>query len=203
MIDLQIFDTATEAYTPRRILRKTCVDLLSMRHMIRLEKSARENYPDLISWITNEEELMQFAGPAFTFPLTTEQLYTSLSDKNRIAFTILRVDTNRSIGHAEIYLLKNSVRLGRIIIGDLSQRGKGLGQQIMHLLLEYTFYYLDRTRAELNVFDWNIAAIKCYEKVGFVKDYDKRLERKVNGKTWNAFNMWIDKKIYEEARSIT
>ena len=171
--------------------------------MVRLEKFTRENYPDLISWVNTEEELMQFAGPGFAFPLTAEQLSTSLTDKNRIAFTVVKINSDRSIGHAEIYLLKDSVRLGRIIIGDLSQRGKGLGQQIIHLLLEYTFSYLDRTRAELNVFDWNVAAIKCYEKVGFVKDYNKRLERKVNGKTWNAFNMWIDRKVYEEARSKT
>jgi RimJ/RimL family protein N-acetyltransferase len=154
----------------------------------------------LISWISNEEELMQFGGPSFRFPLTPEQLDISLADTNRIAFRIVRIDTNRSIGHAEIYLLDDAARLGRIIIGDTSQRGKGIGQQVMHLLLEYTFNQLGKTKAELNVFDWNIAAIKCYEKVGFIKDDSKRLERTVNGKTWTAFNMWIDKKIYYEAR---
>ena len=37
--------------------------------------------------------------------------------------------------------------------------------------------------------DWNIAAIKCYEKAGFTIDPGKKLERMVNGKTWAAINM--------------
>lgn len=168
--------------------------------MIRLEKFSTENYADLISWIENEEALMQFAGPAFTFPLTAEQLDISLSDRNRIAFRVANNETDLSIGHAEIYLSDDSAKIGRILIGNKAQRGKGLGQQIVHLLLDHIFSNFDRTKVELNVFDWNIAAIKCYEKVGFTKNLDKKLERKVNGQVWNAFNMSIDKSAYEQTR---
>jgi RimJ/RimL family protein N-acetyltransferase len=44
---------------------------------------------------------------------------------------------------------------------------------VVNLLLVYVFSNLNRTEVELNVFDWNITAIKCYEKVGFVKNLDK------------------------------
>ena len=71
---------------------------------IRLEKFDSENYQDLISWINSEEELMQFAGPLFKFPLTSKQLDESLNDKNRIAFRIINNQTNLSIGHSEIYI---------------------------------------------------------------------------------------------------
>jgi len=70
--------------------------------MIRLEKFDKDSYADLISWINSEEELMQFAGPSFNFPLTNEQLETSLSDTNRFAFKIVNNKTNTSIGHSEI-----------------------------------------------------------------------------------------------------
>ncbi len=57
--------------------------------MMRLIKFEQEVYANLISWIHSEEDLMQFAGPAFSFPLTNEQLASSLSDKNRFAFIVI------------------------------------------------------------------------------------------------------------------
>src|SRR5450432_1415217 len=111
---------------------------------IRLDKFDKENYADLISWVDSEETLMQFAGPVFKFPLTPEQLDISLSDQNRIAFRIVSNETNLSIGHSEIYLSGSSAKFGRILIGDKEQRGKGLGQQIVNLLLAYTFSNLDK-----------------------------------------------------------
>jgi RimJ/RimL family protein N-acetyltransferase len=46
----------------------------------------------------------------------------------------------------------------------------------------------------LYVFDWNIAAIKCYEKAGFVTDKGVTKRREANGKIWTAIKMLIDKK---------
>ena len=161
--------------------------------MIRLENFGRENYSDLISWVNSEEALMQFAGPLFKFPLTSEQLDISLSDKKRIAFRIVIDETDFSIGHAEIYLSDDSAKLGRILIGDPGQRGKGFGKQIVNLLLDFAFSNMHITNVELNVFDWNTSAIKCYEKVGFTINPEKKLERKIKGETWTAINMTIDK----------
>jgi RimJ/RimL family protein N-acetyltransferase len=165
--------------------------------MIRLEKFGRDDYQDLISWIDSEETLMQIAGPTLKFPLTPEQLDISLTDNNRIAFRIVNNETNLSIGHCEIYLSDNSAKLGRIVIGDKEQRGKGLGKQIVTLLLDYTFSNLEKPEVELNVFDWNVSAIKCYEKVGFVINPDKKLERKIKDEVWMAINMTIDRKKWD------
>jgi RimJ/RimL family protein N-acetyltransferase len=167
----------------------------------RLNKFNRENYASLIAWVETEEDLMQFAGPLLKFPLTPQQLDASLSDKNRIAFTVVDDETNLTIGHAETYLTENTVKIGRILIGSKALRGKGLGQQIIEMLLDFSFTNFDRTVVELNVFDWNISAIKCYEKAGFTINPGKTLERKVKDKTWTALNMTIDKKRYEQIRN--
>ena len=169
--------------------------------MIGLEKFHRDFYAELISWVTTEEQLMQFAGPAFNFPLTSEQLDKSLSDKNRFAFRVVNDRTNVSIGHSEIYLTDQSAYLGRILIGDVEQRGKGLGQQIVNLLLNFIFFDLYKTKVELNVFDWNIGAIKCYEKVGFVINAGKKSERKIKNEIWTAINMTIDKSKWQDLQA--
>lgn len=161
--------------------------------MIRLEKFTKNDYASLIGWVDSEEMLMQFGGPLFTYPLTAKQLDDLLNDTNRIPFSVVSNETNRSIGHCEVTLSPGSAKIGRILIGEKEHRGKGLGQQIVRLLLEYTFADLQQEKAELNVFDWNTSAIKCYEKAGFVINPEKRLERKIKNETWIAINMIIDR----------
>ena len=165
--------------------------------MIRLEKFDRGDYHNLISWIDSKEMLVQIAGRQMQFPVTVEQLDLSQSDKNRFAFSIVWNETNQSIGHCELYLLENSARIDRIIIGDKSMKGKGICGMLMSLLLQYGFHELNLPMLELNVFDWNTAAIKCYEKAGLARNFNKTMEMEINGRTWIAFNMFINKHSYE------
>jgi len=170
--------------------------------MIKLEPFERQHYDYLISWVESEEALMQFAGPSFKFPLTHEQLDESLADKNRTAFRLVDIKTGKGIGHAEIYLLENSTRLGRILIGDKTYRGTGLCPKIMKLLMDYAFTNFDKNIVELNVFDWNHGAIKCYEKVGFILNPEKKLLRQIKGQTWTAVNMSINRLNYETVNPV-
>ena len=168
--------------------------------MIRLEKFSKQEYSNLIKWIDSEDVLVQIAGRQMSFPVTEEQLDLSQSDKNRNAFSIINIETGKSIGHCELYRLENSVKIDRLIIGDPSMKGKGLCGQIIQLLLEYGFNKLKQSLIELNVFDWNTVAIRCYEKAGFSKNPEKTMEFEINnGIKWIAFNMTIDKKTYEKS----
>jgi len=161
--------------------------------MIELQKFDSSAYEKLISWIDTKEILMQFGGPEFTFPLTAEQLDKSLSNNNRHAFKVMHIPTSSHIGHCEIHLNEDSAKFARIIIGDELYRGQGLGTQLMHLLIQYCIDHLQQHRIELNVFDWNKAAIRCYEKVGFKINPNKSFERTVNGQTWVAINMVLER----------
>jgi RimJ/RimL family protein N-acetyltransferase len=162
--------------------------------MVKLEPFTKADFDKLISWVNSEEILVQFAGPIFTFPLTHQQLEQYLEDKNRFVYKVVHLPTNTSIGHAEISLSDESTAiLCRILIGDPIYRGQGLGQKIVNKLLEISFTQFAAEKAELNVFDWNVSAIKCYEKAGFVINPNKTKKRDVNGETWTALNMTIDK----------
>jgi len=166
--------------------------------MIELQKFTKRDYKRLISWVDTAETLMQFAGPKFTFPLTSEQLVESYGDPNRIPFKVIDTNGGVCIGHAEIHLTEFSAYLGRILIGNGQLRGKGLGQEIIKQLLDYCFNNLNQNNIELNVFEWNINAIKCYEKVGFIINPDKILEREINGEKWIALNMTLDRQKWEQ-----
>lgn len=165
--------------------------------MIRLERFSKNDYANLISWINTEDLLIQIAGRQMTFPVTEEQLDISQRDKNRIAFSIINEETGRSVGHCELYMLEHAAKIDRLIIGDPSMKGKGLCVPIIKLLLDYGFNVLNQQMIELNVFDWNSFAIRCYEKAGFKKNPEKTMEFQMEGKEkWVAFNMTINRSGY-------
>lgn len=165
--------------------------------MITIEKFNEKDFNRLIKWSHNEEILMQFAGPIFTFPLTTEQLNEYIKDRSRLSFKV--ISDGNVIGHAEISPSeeKNTVKICRILIGEENERGKGYGKEIIKLLLKKSFNELNKGKAELNVFDWNIGAIKCYENIGFEINRSKSSISIVNGKEWIAINMRILKNNWE------
>jgi len=167
--------------------------------MIKLEPFTKSDFTRLISWIDNLEELVQFAGPNFSFPLTTDQLEKYLADENSFAFKVKETRSNKTIGHCEIYKSESSAKLCRILIGEKTYRGKGLGVEIVNQLLKKSFIHFNYSLAELNVYDWNISAIKCYEKSGFKINKEKTKTILVEGRPWASLNMistkneWLSK----------
>jgi len=136
---------------------------------------------------------MQFAGPEFTYPLTGSQLYKVIHDEKRHAFKVTPHGVGQMIGYAEIYLGEKAAYLCRLLIADPEQRGKGLGTSLVYELLDFAFMVLDQQRAVLNVFEWNKAAIRCYEKAGFVLNPNMKTERKINDQTWTLLHMALNR----------
>lgn len=159
--------------------------------MIKIEPFSPSAFDAFISWTDTPEMLVTIAGNYFSFPVTQDQLYKYLDDEKSIAFNVL--DTDKSIGHAEIINMGDGLyKLDKVII-DRNIRGKGIGQQLINALLQYSFEVLSADMVELNVFDWNAAGIRCYEKTGFKFTPGKKMPFTVNGEEWVALNMTIDR----------
>lgn len=162
--------------------------------MIRLEPFNESDFKLLISWVDSKELLITIAGTEFTFPLTSSQLLTYLHEEKGHPFNLVDSCDNKIIGHAQVLIKENGLcKIDKLIIGDKSIRGQGIGQAAIHSLLRYSFENLNATVVELNVFDWNVAGIKCYEKCGFIRNEDKTQTFQMENSTWTAFNMTIDK----------
>ena len=162
--------------------------------MIKLTPFTKADFDKFISWIDNEDLLITIAGTVFTFPVTNDQLQKYLDDETSHSFNIIDTSNDNVIGHAEIVLSgDNLYKIDKLIIGDKSNRGKGIGQQVIIALLDYAFTKLNAETVELNVFDWNIAGIKCYEKCGFTMNPSKQATFKSGNETWTALNMTVEK----------
>ncbi|MEP7277886.1 MAG: GNAT family protein [Bacteroidota bacterium] len=172
--------------------------------MIALQPFNKTGYARLISWVTSAEMLMQFAGPDLPFPLSQEQLDRSVADTNRIACTAWYIPDQQPIGHAEIYLPEaGTARLCRILIGDTAYRGQGLGLSLVLALLDLAFSRPGMEIVTLNVFDWNLPAIKCYENAGFNINKDQALTRHINGQAWTVLCMSLHQETQETIQKNT
>lgn len=159
--------------------------------MIKLEPFKPSDFDTFISLLDNREILIAIAGTYFSYPVTHEQLQKYLDDQASMAFNV--VDNHKIIGHAEIIDMgKGLYKLDKVII-DQAIRGKGYGQQLINALLAYAFENLDADIVELNVYDWNVAGIRCYEKTGFTFNAGKKFSTKTGDIEWVALNMTIDK----------
>lgn len=165
--------------------------------MIALQPFHIQDASALISNIKDQRALLQFAGPMYSFPLTEDQLDRDLSDENRTLFKIVDAESQNTIGHAQIFLKEKTFLLGRILIWDENNRGKGYGKKVMQELLKYGFSNFNRELAELNVYDWNIGAIECYKKVGFAIDPEGKNEVNIDDENWVSINMKIYKDTFE------
>lgn len=119
----------------------------------------------------------------YTFEDEIEWIKEKINE-NAIIFSMIEKVTNEFIGNIEIMKINNDIGEIGIAITPKKQ-DKHYGQEAIKRLIDYSFEQLNLDGLELNVYNFNPRGIKCYEKVGFVKDG--------MGKTEEAIHMSIKK----------
>jgi RimJ/RimL family protein N-acetyltransferase len=164
--------------------------------LIQLHTFTEQDFDRLIAWLRSAEDVMQFAGLSLQYPVTHLQLQEYLQELKREPFTVQYLQ--HVIGHCAITNADEQVAvLNHILIGDAQNRNNGFGTKIVETMLQKIFLEMNKTSAELYVFDWNANAIACYTKIGFSIVPNEYRIREVNGKTWRAVKMKLDKVDYK------
>jgi phosphinothricin acetyltransferase len=153
----------------------------------------------LCSWVTSPHLLLQWSGPAFQDPLTTGQIETHLANARNSGGTheVYRardLGSGEVIGHAELAAISRHhrcARIGRILVGPPDRRGLGLGRGILVEVLHRAFTDLQLHRVELAVYDFNHAALRCYEGLGFRREGVRRECVRFGQEYWNSVQMGL------------
>lgn len=177
--------------------------------MIELQPFRQEDFSRLMAWVNADSyrEMVQWAGLAFQFPLDEPQLERYLLGYERGEITRRRVfkavDSDTVVGHIELNNIDPHTRRGcicRVMVAP-EMRGHGYGQHMLQEMLRYSFTKLKLRRVDLYVFDFNAAAIACYQRVGFRKIRYLRDIRLIGDDWWSAYHMMILRREWGVQRS--
>ena len=177
--------------------------------MIKLEKFEFGDIARLISWIPDEEFLMQWAGPQYSFPLTPEQVGVTYRDSQtkvpkNYMFKVIEKSSDDVIGHVELIKVDRgmgSATLARVLVGEETLRGKGYGRDAIEKTLDFAFKKLKLREVELGVYSFNKPAISLYKKLGFKKYKEVTYETDFDARFHHIVRMKLEKASWNSDRS--
>jgi RimJ/RimL family protein N-acetyltransferase len=164
---------------------------------IKLGPIKREYIELYLKWF-NDPEITQYLS--MFRPITRmweEDWIENLKNRDdTIAFAINITEENdieKLIGNCGLHAIdwKNRVAEVGITIGEKEYQNKGYGTEAMEMLIEYGFKTVNLNRIQLRVYEFNIGAIKSYNKIGFVEEGRMRQAIFINGKYHDVIFMSI------------
>lgn len=168
--------------------------------MIKLEFFTKDDFEQLIQWIDTESLLISWSGSLFSFPLTQSSMEWYLGDTNdlntsgALVYKAVETETGETIGHISlggISRKNKSARISRVLIGNAANKGKGYCKQMITEVLKIGFDEMQLHRISLGVYDYNTAALKCYQAAGFSIEGTMREVLLHEGKWWSLIEMGI------------
>ncbi|MBR4069326.1 MAG: GNAT family N-acetyltransferase [Clostridia bacterium] len=147
---------------------------------VMLREYQAEDSAAIRTWVNNSE-VTRYLSTRFWAPQTTVDTQEFLSrmlqsSHNAFNYVIASAEDGRYIGQLDMFRVDWRLRQGEIgmVIASAEDRGKGYGTEALSLLARFAFQSLGLERIELEVHMDNAAALRCYEKAGFVLEGVKR-----------------------------
>jgi RimJ/RimL family protein N-acetyltransferase len=151
-------------------------------------------------WL-NSEEVFQYllVGTSIVSYESEKEILLRLSKEH--VYGIIENENNTLIGNVGLVSVNHIHKTAEvgIFIGRKEYWGKGYGTEALKLLIDYSFRILGIENIMLKVFDYNVRAKKCYEKVGFKVIGERRKAHYYNNERHNDIYMDIIKEdFYKE-----
>ena len=126
---------------------------------------------------SNDYAVMRGASGAILFPSTVDDEARAMNQNTSYTsgeyqFAVETLADGRFIGKCGFTRVnwKNRVAELAILIGEKDFRGKGYGADAIRTLCRFGFQEMNLHKIKAAVFDFNQAALRCYEKCGFVRE---------------------------------
>jgi RimJ/RimL family protein N-acetyltransferase len=129
--------------------------------------------PEYVAWLNDEDTTRYLESGGGASLDSVKEYIDRYVGRDDVAFlAIVLRSGDRHVGNIKFEPVdrKNGRATLGIMIGDPNVRGKGIGTEAMILAMQYAFDNLGLHRLELGVTSDNVAALRCYERVGFKKE---------------------------------
>lgn len=139
---------------------------------VRLAPLRTEDAPLLFEWINNRDLVVLNSSYKPIHEDNHRAWFEHMRGRKDVAIFGIRRHDDRLIGSCQLLAIDPLQRTAelQIRIADGSDRGQGHGTEAVRLLLRHAFDDLDLRRVQLHVFSGNEAALRCYEKAGFIRE---------------------------------
>jgi RimJ/RimL family protein N-acetyltransferase len=162
---------------------------------VRLRAIERSDIPAFVLWLNDPERRR---GLLVTDPMShaREEVWfeRQLASEDRVLAIEVETDSGWThVGNVALVKVNWKDRTGSvaIMIGEKAHEGRGLAADAMRTLVRHAFGELNLHRLELEVFDFNERAIRCYERCGFRREGTKREALFRDGRYWDVHVMGL------------
>lgn len=136
---------------------------------IRIRPLKRQDIEYLRQW-RNDPELSRYLSPIpYISPESQQEWFDRyLADDDILFFSIIVKERDAVVGSVAVYgMHEGQCEVGRIVIGDSSVHGKGIGYGSLLMAMAIAVNRLDIRTVRLDVHEDNAPARRIYEKAGF------------------------------------
>jgi RimJ/RimL family protein N-acetyltransferase len=177
--------TDREAWRPEAILGGLVV----------LRRHRNENLRAFQSWYSDPEvaRLTRYQSGPLSADEIQRFFYGRIMGSDFLAMAIHVRESDRLVGTCAFSQLDgdNGSTLFHITIGERDAWGHGYGSEATELMVAHAFTRLALHRVALTVFEFNVRAIRTYEKCGFAVEGRARGAIFRDGRFWDEIHMSI------------
>jgi ribosomal protein S18 acetylase RimI-like enzyme len=142
---------------------------LTRRHLdnrpLQFIKAMETQAPQIMTWFPDEHSCRVWGGPAFRFPFTLETFLTDSKLGELPSYVLIR-EAAELCAFGQFYLRAGRCHLGRLAVAP-TQRGRGVGTQLIRMLMREGTKTLGVTESSLFVHITNTSAMALYQRLGF------------------------------------
>jgi len=146
-------------------------------------------------WINDPEvtKFMVYGQLPMTEHKIMEMLESQVANPANVVFLVRHGKKAKPIGFAGLYDIHLTARKAefRILIGERSAWGKGIGTEVTKVITDYAFDRLNLHRVWLGVTSENAGAVRAYEKAGYVREGVLKDDIWRNGRWYDSIRMAV------------
>lgn len=161
--------------------------------LVRLRAHEPEDEPYYYAWI-NDPEVIEHLGARYPFSHAQEREFIAApATYGNLSLTVVTLADDCPIGNValrETSAENRSANLG-IMIGAKEYWDRGYGTDAMRTVCRFGFEMMNLHRIELDVFAGNDRALKVYERLGFVREGQRRQAHYSRGRYVDVITMGL------------